>query len=137
MADIDENSQWRKDICPYVAGASRTFIRSPRQFHLPHIGLRWNVISQATVREARMSRGDLIVLIPSGVLSVIYILVCLWLEISVRRTQHRSPPSDHRIQDSSDRPADNPDIASPEPGRGRICAGERPGLALELPRKRP
>jgi len=84
-----------------------------------------------------MSRGDLIVLIPSGVLSVIYILVCLWLEISVRRTQHRSPPSDHRIQDSSDRPADNPDIASPEPGRGRICAGERPGLALELPRKRP
>jgi len=26
-----------------------------------------------------MSRGDLIVLIASGVLSVIYILVCLWL----------------------------------------------------------
>ena len=64
-----------------------------------------------------MSRGDLIVLIASGVLSVIYILVCLWLEISVRRTEHRPPPSDHRIQDSGDKPADNPDTASPEAGR--------------------
>jgi hypothetical protein len=64
-----------------------------------------------------MSRGDLIVLIPLGVLSLIYILVCVWLEISVRRTQHRSPPPDRRIQDSSDKPADNPDTASPEPGR--------------------
>jgi hypothetical protein len=64
-----------------------------------------------------MTDYDLIVLIPWAVVSIIFVLICVRLQISSRRSQDRPAQSAKRAQASREEPAEGQDAAS----RGRAA----------------
>jgi hypothetical protein len=95
------------------------FIWSPCQFHLSGTGGCWTVLAKAQqLRTARMKDYDLIVLIPWGIFGIAFIVLCVWLQVSSRRSQRDQAPPARRGAAASAEPADGHDAALP--GQERV-----------------
>jgi len=75
-----------------------------------------------------MNDYDLIVLIPWGIFGIAFIFLCVWLQISSRRSQLDQAPPARRGAGASAEPADGHDAALPGQERVPCCNqdGRRP-----------
>jgi hypothetical protein len=73
-----------------------------------------------------MTRYDLIALIPWAIFSAALILICIRLQRSCRRSQHRPARPAEPAQASEVEPADGPDAISPSPGPRQAATSTGP-----------
>jgi hypothetical protein len=72
-----------------------------------------------------VTRYDLIVLVPWGIFSILFILLCVWLQVSCRRSQRDSARPARQAQPPGVKPADRHDVVSPGQERRRAPASTR------------
>lgn len=72
-----------------------------------------------------MDDYDLIVLIPWGIFGIAFILLCVWLQVSSRRSQRDQAPPARRGAAATAEPADGHDAALP--GQERVPGGNQDG----------
>jgi hypothetical protein len=72
-----------------------------------------------------MDDYDLIVLIPWGIFGVAFVLLCVWLQVSSRRTRRDQPPPARRGAAATAEPADGHDATLPSQESVPGCSQDR------------